>query len=157
MIMIVIVVAIMWLWVYRNNREAPAAASAAVADGAGAGGGVDGYCSGAGGWMTRDEAKLAYCASMRVWEGSGLLMEVRDLLLVLSDLHEALAVCLMSCNCSRPLASPSHGTGTVVGVAAAIIPVYDEVTKGKAGESEENECWSHDELWLESERLVWIV
>jgi len=84
------------------------------------------------------------------------LIEAGDLLLVLSDLHKALAVCLMSCNCSRPIASPSHGTRTVVGIAA-IVPVYDEVTEGKAGESEENECWSHDELWLESEWLVWIV
>jgi len=67
--MIVVMIVVMRLWVYRNNREAPAAASAAVADGARASGGVDGYRGGAGGRMTRNEAKLAHCPSVRVWEG----------------------------------------------------------------------------------------
>jgi len=104
------------VWVHGLNREAPAAASAAVANSARAGSGIGGNFGWAGGWM----------------------------MLVLSDLQEALAVCLMCCNGCWPIAGACHSTGTVVGVAA-IVSVYDEVPECQASKGEENECWSHDE------------
>jgi hypothetical protein len=63
---------------------------------------------------------------------------VEDLLLMFSDLHEALAVCLVCGNCYRAVASPGDSPGTVVGVAALLRPFGDEVPEGKAGESEED-------------------
>jgi hypothetical protein len=78
---------------------------------------------------------------------------VEDLLLMFSDLHEALAVCLVCGHCYWAVASPGDGPGTVVGVAAWLVPFGNEVSEGKAGKSEKNYCWSHDERLLVSERL----
>jgi hypothetical protein len=74
---------------------------------------------------------------------------------VFSDLHEALAVCLVGIDCCWSIASASDGSSTVVCVAAwrPVIPLENEVSEGKAGKSEENECWSHDERLFESERF----
>jgi hypothetical protein len=71
---------------------------------------------------------------------------------VLSDLHEALAVLLVFVDCCRAIASASNGTGTVVGVAAILV-LGDEVPKGKACKSKENECWSHNEQLFEGNRI----
>ncbi len=61
-----------------------------------------------------------------------------DLLLMFGDLHEALTVCLVCGNCCWAVASPGDGPGTVVGVAALLLPFGNEVPEGKAGKSEED-------------------
>jgi hypothetical protein len=61
-----------------------------------------------------------------------------NLLLIFSDLHEALAVCLVCGHCYWAVASPGDGPGTVVRVAALLRPFGNEVPEGKAGKSEED-------------------
>lgn len=54
-----------------------------------------------------------------------------------SDLHEALAVCLVCGDCCWAVASSGDGSGTVVGVAAVVV-LGNEVPEGKAGEGEKD-------------------
>jgi hypothetical protein len=72
---------------------------------------------------------------------------------MLSDLHEAFAVLLVFVDCCRAIASASNGTGTVVGVAALLVPLGDEVAKGKTCKGQEKECWSHNEQLFEGKRF----
>jgi hypothetical protein len=78
-----------------------------------------------------------------------------DLPFIFSDLHEALAVCLVGIDCCWPVAGASDGSSTVICVAARwpVIPLENEVSEGKTSKGEENECWSHDERLFERENF----